>query len=111
VIEVVAYVDASGNSPFARWFAGLDYAAAARVGAALLRIEHGNLSNLKGLGGGLAEYKINVGPGYRIYLARRGDSLIILLCGGTKQRQGADIARARDYLADYEQRLASERFQ
>ncbi|WP_371125842.1 type II toxin-antitoxin system RelE/ParE family toxin [Bosea sp. (in: a-proteobacteria)] len=71
----------------------------------------GKLVQSEGIGGGLAEYKINVGPGYRIYLARRGDSLIILLCGGTKQLQGADISRARDYLADYEDRLASERFQ
>jgi putative addiction module killer protein len=108
VIEVVAYVDARGYSPFARWFDDLDRSAAAKVDAALLRIEQGNLSNLKELGGGLGEYKLNVGPGYRIYLSRRGDSIVLLLCGGTKRRQSDDIARARAYLAEYERRLGGK---
>lgn len=104
MIEVVVYVDGVGNSPFARWFGGLDLSTAAKIDAALIRIEQGNLSNLKGLGGGLAEYKLNVGPGYRLYLSRRGDRMILLLCGGTKRRQSDDISRARAYLADFERR-------
>jgi len=57
----------------------------------------------------LAEYRLNVGPGYRIYLTRRGDRFIVLLGGGTKHRQDNDIARARANLTDYESRLG-ERF-
>ncbi len=104
MIEVVVYVDGTGSSPFARWFGGLDLSTAAKIDAALIRMEQGNLSNIKGLGGGLAEYKLNVGPGYRLYLSRRGNQMILLLCGGTKRRQGDDISRARAYLADYERR-------
>ena len=110
MIEVVAYVDARGNSPFARWFDSLDSVTAAKVATALQRIEQGNLSHLKGLGGGLLEYRLNVGPGYRIYLCRRGDNIVILLSGGTKRRQDSDIAQARAHLDDYLRRL-DERLQ
>jgi putative addiction module killer protein len=105
MIEIVAYVDASGASPFARWFGGLDRPTATKVTTALSRIEQGNLSNLKGLGGGLSECRLNFGPGYRLYLGRRGDRVVLLLSGGTKRRQSDDIARARAYLADYEDRF------
>jgi len=105
VIEVVAYVDASGNTPFAKWFGGLDRLTAAKITTAISRIQDGNLSRLKGLGGGLSEYKLDFGPGYRLYLGRRGDRVVLLLCGGTKRRQQDDISRARAYLADYEERF------
>ena len=64
----------------------------------------GNLSNAKGVGGGVLEYRINVGPGYRIYFGRDGDTLIILLGGGTKARQQADVDRARDLWREYRYR-------
>lgn len=85
----------------------LDGSAAANVTVALLRMEGGNLSNAKSVGGGLMEYRIDWGPGYRIYFGQDGAELVILLCGGTKQRQAADIDAARGRWADYRKRKGS----
>lgn len=94
MIEIGEFVDARGSSPFGRWVSHLDRHAAARVATALYRMELGNLSNVKGVGGGVMEYRIDFGPGYRIYFGRDGDALIILLGGGTKVRQQRDIEAA-----------------
>ena len=64
----------------------------------------GNLSNVKAVGNGVLEYKIDFGPGYRIYFGRDGDRLIILLAGGTKKRQPEDIRRAKANWEDYRNR-------
>jgi putative addiction module killer protein len=77
---------------------------AAKVTIALARMEQGNLSNAKGVGGGVFEYRIDFGPGYRIYFGRDGDALVILLAGGTKQRQRQDIATAQARWVDYKRR-------
>lgn len=82
-----------GTSPYADWFATLGSIEAAKVTVAMLRMEQGNLSNVKWFRG-IGEYKIDWGPGYRIYLAKDGKRLIILLGGGTKKRQQKDIERA-----------------
>ena len=103
-MQVLEYLDASGRSPFRRWFDRLAPVAAAKVTIALARIEQGNLSNVKGVGGGVSEYRINHGPGYRIDLGRDGDVLIILLGGGTKQRQQSDVAAAQERWLDYKRR-------
>ena len=71
---------------------------------ALTRIELGNLSNVKGVGAGVKEYRIDFGPGYRIYFGREGEMIIILLGGGTKRRQQQDIATAHRQWNDYERR-------
>jgi putative addiction module killer protein len=102
------YVDAPGRSPFAEWFEDLDARAAAKVTVALARIETGNLSNVKGVGGGVLEYRIDWGPGYRVYLGRDGARLVILLAGGTKRRQQRDIAAAQERWADYKRRRKQE---
>jgi len=94
MIEIREFVDAQRNSPFGRWFNRVDRQATVRVATALYRMEMGNLSNAKGVGGGVLEYRIDLGPGYRIYFGRDGDALIILLGGGTKARQHRDIAAA-----------------
>ena len=94
MIEIGEFVDARGSSPFGRWVSRLDRHAAARVATALYRMELGNLSNVKGVGGGVMEYRIDFGPSYRIYFGRDGDALIILLGGGTKVRQQRDIEAA-----------------
>ncbi len=101
MIEVREFVDAQRNSPFARWFNRLDRCATARVATALYRMEMGNLSNAKGVGGGVLEYRIDLGPGYRIYFGRDGDALIILLGGGTKVRQQRDIEAAMALWREY----------
>ena len=94
MIEIGEFVDARGSSPFGRWVSRLDRHAAAHVATALYRMQMGNLSNAKGVGGGVLEYRIDFGPGYRIYFGRDGDALIILLGGGTKARQQHDIEAA-----------------
>ena len=96
MFEVREYVDTRGRSPFTRWFDRLDARAAARVATALFRMEQGNLSNAKGVGAGVFEYRVDAGPGFRIYFGKDVDSLIILLGSGTKGRQQRDIEAARN---------------
>ena len=95
VIQVREYIDASGLSPFGRWFSGLNSTAAAKVTIALYRLGQGNFSNVKGVGEGVYEYRIDSGPGYRIYFGKDGDRVVILLGGSDKKRQAAAIAKAK----------------
>lgn len=104
---VQEYVRVDGSSPFGAWFDDLDAQAAAKVATAILRLEAGQTSNLKWIGGGLGEYRIDWGPGYRLYLAQQGDALVILFVGGTKRRQQTDIGRARVLLAEYKASAAA----
>ena len=104
MLELRTYLDAAGHSPFAAWFDELEPTAAAKVTTALTRLGLGNLSNVKGVGEGILEYKIDFGPGYRVYFGRDGDRLVILVGGGTKQRQQQDIKQARARWADYKAR-------
>lgn len=104
MIEVLLYEQADGRSPVADWFDDLDRQAAAKVTIAIERLRRGNVSNVKGVGAGVQEFRIHWGPGYRLYLGRDGERLVILLTGGTKQRQDADIERAKTYWADYKRR-------
>ena len=67
-----------------------------------------NFSNVKGVGAGVFEYRIDFGPGYRIYFGKDGDRLVILLAGGTKKRQNADITAAKVYWQDYKRRKRKE---
>ena len=108
VIEVREYLAADGSSPYRKWFNGLNAQAAAKVAIATTRIEQGNLSNARGVGAGLHEYRIDFGPGYRVYFGRDGDHLVILLGGGTKKRQPEDIRRAQALWADYKRRKKKE---
>ena len=95
-----------GSSPYAAWFATLDTMAAAKVSVAAARMEQGNLSNVEWFRG-IGEYKIDWGPGYRIYLAKDGLKIIILIGGGTKKRQQQDIDQALALWEDYKRRKAS----
>ena len=76
---------------------------------ALRRLQLGNVSNVKGVGAGVFEYRIDFGPGYRVYFGKDGDAVVILLCGGTKKRQERDIAMAHKRWADYKKRKAEEK--
>jgi putative addiction module killer protein len=87
MIELRYFVASAGDCPFEDWFAELDAIAASKVAVALARMETGNLSNAKTVGAGVLEFRIDWGPGYRVYFGRDGDVLIILLTGGTKRRQ------------------------
>ena len=104
MIEIREYLQADGRSPYARWFHGLNAQAAAKVTAALARMEHGNLSNTKSLGSGVIESKIDFGPGYRVYFGKDGERLIILLGGGTKKGQNKDIQKAKELWLEYKKR-------
>lgn len=104
MLELRYFVRLDGKSPFDDWFARLDAAAAAKIAVALARIEQGNLSNVKGVGEGVLEYRIDWGPGYRVYFARDGDTLVILLTGGAKKRQQKDIEAAKANWIEYKQR-------
>lgn len=103
---VEEYVCEDGSCPFRGWFDDLDVQAAAKVATAIVRMELGNLSNVKWIGGGLGEYRIDWGPGYRLYVTQEGDQLIILFVGGTKKRQQADIRQASALLDEYKGRKA-----
>jgi len=107
-LTVLEYVRADGSNPFRRWFDRLDPQAAAKVATATVRLTMGNTSNVKGLGT-IAEYRIDWGPGYRVYFGRDGEILIVLLGGGTKRSQGADIAQARTLWSEYKARKAAAR--
>jgi putative addiction module killer protein len=107
--EIRYYVAASGEEPFAEWFAELDAAASAKIARALARIEQGNLSNVKNVGGGVLEYRIDFGPGYRIYFGRDGETIVILLRGGTKKRQQRDVEAAHACWQDYKRGKRGQR--
>ncbi len=108
MVEIREYVDERGRSPFGRWFDGLDATAAAKVRTALARMEVGNLSDVRSVGSGVMERRIHAGPGYRVYFGRDGDALIVLLGGGTKERQQRNIEDARDLWQQYKRHKQQE---
>jgi putative addiction module killer protein len=95
-----------GDSPFAEWFGSLKAVAAAKVRVALSRMEQGNLSSVEWFRG-IGEYKIDWGSGLRIYLAKDGLKIIILIGGGTKKRQQQDIDQAVALWEVYKRRKVS----
>jgi putative addiction module killer protein len=101
MVDVREYLDRNGRSLYAEWFDGLNAPAAAKVAIAITRVGQGNFSNVKSVGLGVHECRIDFGPGYRIYFGKDGERLVILLGGGTKKRQqkeiNAAIARWQDY--------------
>jgi putative addiction module killer protein len=103
---VVEYVREDESNPYRAWFDSLHAQAAAKAAAVVVRLELGNVSRVKWIGT-IGEYRIDWGPGYRIYLAKDGDKLIVLLGGGTKQRQQADIGRAKTMWSEYKARKAA----
>ena len=109
MVEIREYLGRSGRSPFGKWFDSLDSAAASKVTVALVRLEQGNFSSIKGVGSGVYECRIDFGPGYRVYFGKDGEALVILLGGGTKKRQNADIQNAMEHWKNYKQRKAQER--
>jgi putative addiction module killer protein len=92
-----------GRSAFGEWLDKLDVVHAAKVRVALARMSQGNLSAVKWFRG-IGEYKIDFGPGYRIYFAQEGKTILLLLAGGTKKQQQRDIEAAILQLAAYKAR-------
>lgn len=102
--EVRYYIASDGREPFADWFAEVEAAARAKVVRAIVRLELGNFSNVKSVGEGVFEYRIDFGAGYRVYFGQDGPTVVILLTGGTKKRQQRDIDAAHGYWQDYKHR-------
>lgn len=87
---------------YARWFASLrDVRAKARIDTRIRRVSLGNFGDCRSVGSSVQELRVDYGPGYRVYLLREGPALVVLLCGGDKARQQADIAEAQDLAADW----------
>src|SRR6266850_869690 len=101
--EIRYYLGGGDRQPFAEWFAKLDAIARAKVTRALARLEQANFSNVKSVGEGVLEYRIDFSPGDRVYFGREGEALVILLTGGTKKREQRDIEAAQAYWRDYKE--------
>jgi len=107
MIELRRYQREDGSVPLCDWLNGLrDVRARAQIEIRLRRLSIGNFGDCKPVGEGVLELRINMGAGYRLYCARHGQMLVILLCGGDKRTQDADIQRAKDYWADWKRRNA-----
>ena len=102
-MEVMEYIKEDGSNPYKRWFDSLNAIAAAKVTVAMARLELGNTSSIKWFDG-IGEYRINWGPGYRLYLVQDGKNLIVLLGGGTKKQQRQDIKKAIELSKEYKSR-------
>ncbi len=103
MIQVREYEDEDGRRPYQAWFERLDAQAAAKVATATMRLGLGNTSAVKWFQG-IGEIRIDWGPGYRIYLARDGEALIVLFGGGTKATQRKNIVQALTLHARYKVR-------
>jgi putative addiction module killer protein len=108
MLEIREYINPKGRVPYRNWLTKLDAPARARIVTAVLRVEMGNLASVKSVGRGVSELRLDFGPGYRVYFGRDGERLVILLCGGSKRRQQADIDAAQAYWSDYKARKREE---
>ncbi|WP_197706397.1 type II toxin-antitoxin system RelE/ParE family toxin [Magnetospirillum sp. 15-1] len=104
MIGVVEYLDDDGDSPFGRWFDRLDARAAAKVATARVKLAAEQMGNVKPVGEGVSEYRIDFGPGYRVYFGQDGKRLVLLLLGGDRTTQPSDIAKAKTLWQDYKRR-------
>jgi putative addiction module killer protein len=96
-------IEVRQTTRFATWLAGLrDERARARILKRLDRAQAGNLGDVAPVGGGVSEMRIFYGPGYRVYFIQRGSELIVLLCGGDKSTQGADVEEAKAMATEIE---------
>ena len=105
MIEVFRYQAADSKEPLTEWLKSLrDKQAQAKVRIRLKRLEAGNFGDCEPVGDGVLELREHLGAGYRVYFGRRGQTIVILLCGGTKKTQAADIKTAKEYWADWKRR-------
>jgi putative addiction module killer protein len=106
--RIEEYITASGKSPYAEWVNNLrDVVAKSKAAARVDRAAHGNFGDWKSIAGakGIYEMRINYGPGYRIYYGIVQQKIILLLAGSIKKDQDRTIAKAMEYMADYERRV------
>ena len=103
--ELRQYRTSVGRIPYSDWLEKLEDKTAARISAYVDRMRFGNFGSSEPVGGGVSELKIDVGPGFRVYYFKEGRIVIVILCGGDKSTQAADIRKARKYTLDYRSRL------
>ena len=105
MISLVRYQQPDGSEPVTIWLADIrDKMAQARIRIRMRQIEAGNFGDCVAVGEGVSELRVHVGAGYRAYFGRHGQTLVVLLCGGDKRSQAADIKRAKLYWADWKER-------
>lgn len=105
MIELRRYQLEDASTPATEWLRGLrDTRARAQIEVRLRRLSVGNFGDHKPVGEGVLELRVDVGAGYRVYYGKHGQALVILLCGGDKGSQQADIMRAKAYWKDWKQR-------
>lgn len=105
MIELLRYQRDDGREPFSEWLNGLrDKVAQARIRIRLRQVQAGNLGDVESVGEGVIELRVHVGAGYRVYCGRHGKAVVLLLCGGDKGSQAADIKRAKDLWAEWKRR-------
>ena len=103
--RILHYQTSLGRIPYREWIDSLtDKFGKAHIQNRINRSTYGNLGKHRTVGGGVVELKIDVGPGYRVYIGQEGEELILLLCGGDKSTQDKDIRLAQDYWQDYRRR-------
>ena len=104
-LEVREYQTAEGKIPLTEWLRGLrDGPASDRIVARLDRLKAGLFGDWKSVGGGICELRIDHGPGYRVYYAQEGKTLILLFCGGDKSTQPRDIKQAEELWTEWKRR-------
>jgi putative addiction module killer protein len=103
IFKVLVYCDQRGRYPYSEWLDELDIAVKARVEARVRRLIFGNLGDWKPIADGLAELRLNHGPGYRIYFGIGFMKIVVLLAGGNKGTQRCDIAKAMNYWHDFQE--------
>ena len=99
--QFIYYVTKKGDSPFIKWFEGIDHSVEQIIRKRLERVKLGNFGDCENLGEGVFELRIHFGAGYRIYFGRDGREVVLLLCGGDKVSQSQDIRRAKFFWEDY----------
>lgn len=105
MIELLRYQRDDGREPFSEWLAGLrDKIAQARIRVRLRQVQAGNFGDCDPVGEGVIELRIHVGAGYRVYCGRHGKVVVLLLCGGDKGSQPADIKRAKELWSEWKRR-------
>jgi putative addiction module killer protein len=105
MFEIEYYQTPEARRPLIDWLEKLrDRQARGRILARIDRLALGNFGDHHALDGGIHELRIDWGPGYRVYFAKVGRKVVLLLCGGDKKTQQVDIVQARRYLNDYVRR-------
>ena len=105
MLEVFRYQTASGKEPLTDWLQSIrDKQAQAKIRVRIKRLEAGHFGDCHPVGEGVIELREHLGAGYRVYFGRHGQTVVILLCGGSKKSQPADIKSAKAYWEDWKRR-------